>query len=252
MKKIFILILVLLSSNVWAQEKAMDIAQGVFSLKESTDDKANCLMVLIDKNNNSKVRKFEMYSQEGETGRNTFIEFTEPADAAGTRFLTIGHDDSDDEQRLYLPALKKVRRISSGSKDGSFLGSDLNYYDMEDKNIKDFTYNLIGKDTSERGDFHILEVIPRDKNCPYSRMEWHVSVDDFFVYTRKCFDKRRPKLLVKTIAVVETAIKDEVIMVTKMVVDNHVKNHKTLLQSNNIEINIGLDNSLFSIQNLSM
>ena len=85
----------------------------------------------------------EIITKEGAEGTNTFMKFIEPADVKDTKFLTIAHNKSDDEQRLFLPALGKVRRISSSTKNEKFMGSDLTYYDLEDYEYEDFTYKYV-------------------------------------------------------------------------------------------------------------
>ena len=250
MKKIILLMLfLLLFLPIFGDQIGDEIAKKYFNLKESKDCFSITLMVLINKNGEKKTRKIESYSKEGKNGRNSFMKFIEPADVKGTTFLIIGYNKGDDEQRLYLPALGKIRRISSSNKDQKFMGSDLTYYDMEDHEYNDFTYKYIKDENYEGMDCHIIEMYPTDKNAPYNKQVAWINKKDFFAYKLECYDKKR-KTKTKTIASLDVKSFDGVLMPQRMVVDNHKENHKTLIQDTNIKVNIGLKDSIFSIQNM--
>ena len=95
-------------------------------------------MILIDKNGNQRVR--EIRSLPPRRGEDTYsiMFFLSPADVKDTGFLTYDYDDDekDDDQWLYLPALKKTKRIASGDKSGSFMGSDFSYADMTNREAR--------------------------------------------------------------------------------------------------------------------
>jgi len=252
MKKILLMITVmLLSINIFADAKGDEIAKKNFNLKESKDSYSIATMILINSNNDKKTRKIEMYSKEGKEGRDSFIKFLEPADVKGTTFLTTAHKTSDDEQRLYLPALGKVRRISSSDKDGKFMGSDLFYYDMEDHDYEDYTYSYIKEDVYDGKNCFVIEMYPKDTNAPYSKQKVWIAKDDYFAYKIECYDKKGNKGLIKTLVMLNIKNIDGVLIPERIVVDNHKENHKTLLQRENIKINIGLKDSIFTVQNLT-
>ncbi len=227
------------------------IAKMTFELLESNDDYSLVTMVLIDSRGNQKTRKFKMYTKQGSQGRNSFIEFVEPADVKGTRFLTIAHKNADDEQRLYLPALGKVRKISSSKKDAKFMGSDLYYYDMEDRDYEEFTYNYVGEEVFRGMNCYVIESLPKDSAAPYSKMMMWVNKENYFVYKRDCYDSKQQRRLLKSIIILEVKNKGGVLTGTKMVIENHIENHKTLLERDNLYINTGIDDSIFSVQNLT-
>lgn len=244
-------VLFALAFTALADSKGEEIARKNFNLKEADDSYSLSTMILIDKNNNKKVRKIESYSKEGKTGENSFVVFLEPSDVKGTKFLTIGHRDGDDEQRLYLPALGKVRRISSSKKGGSFMGSDLNYFDMEDHSFDDFSYRYIRDENYEDRDCYVIEQISKDPNAPYSRQLVWISKSDNFAYKVECYDKKSSSRLIKVIVMKEVKTINGVMIATKMVVDNKEKDHKTLMVMEDVKLNTGLKDSIFSIKNLT-
>jgi outer membrane lipoprotein-sorting protein len=250
MKKILVTIAALMMLiPVFSDEKGDEIARKNDALKNSSDSYSEATMILIDKNGNKKVRKLTMVSKETKTGRNSFTEFLEPADVKGTKFLTLGKTKGDDEQRLYLPALKKTRLISASGKDGKFIGSDLTYYDLEDRDLSDSTYKYLKDEDYNGKSCFVLEVTPLDKNSPYSKSVVWVSKDDFFIYKIDCYDKKDNQLL-KTIAMVEVKTIDGILIPSKTVVDNKKEGTKTLLQMDNIKLNTGIKDDIFTVQNL--
>ncbi len=252
MKKILLTILILsliLTSGLYGDDKGSLTAKKNFDLKKSNDSSSELTMILIDKTGSKKTRKLLMYSKEGKEGDNSFIEFLEPVDVKGTRFLTIAHKKTEDEQRLYLPALKKTRQISSSNKNGKFVGSDLFYFDMEDRAFEDQTYKFIKEEKYNDKECDVIEAISLDKNSPYSKSLMWISKEDNFAYKIECYDKKDDSLW-KVIAMIETKIIDGIIIPVKTVIDNKKEGTKTLMQTDNIRINTGIKDDVFSIQNL--
>lgn len=247
---IFTALMFLLSISLFADEKGDEIVRKNKDLKKASDSYSEADMVLIDKKGGQKKRKVIMFSKKSKEGTNSFTEFLEPADVKGTKFLTIARK-GDDEQRLYLPALKKTRLISSTSKDGKFMGSDLSYYDMEDRDFEDFDYKYLKDEKFGDIDCFVIEATPtpKDKTSPYSRSIMWISKSDYFTYKLETYDKKDDNLY-KTIVMVEVKTIDGVLFPTKTVVENNKEGTKTLLSMSNMKINSGIKDAVFSVQNL--
>jgi outer membrane lipoprotein-sorting protein len=233
-KKYLLLIAVLLlaAQFVFSDEKGSDIAKKNHDLKKANDSSSELTMTLIDKN-----------------GSNSFIEFLEPADVKGTKFLTIAHKKIEDEQRLYLPALKKPRQISGSNKNGKFMGSDLFYYDMEDRAFEDMNYKFIREEKYNNMDCFVIEATAVASDSPYSRSLLWINKADYFAYKIECYDKKDDSLW-KVIAMVEVKTIDGVMMPSKTAVDNKKDGTKTLMQMDNIKLNSGIKDEVFTVQNL--
>lgn len=250
MKKTVLLVLFsIFTFGLFADAKGDDIARKVDALPDPNDSYRISQMILIDKNNNRKIRKLKNFSKKTSKGTNSFIEFLEPADVKGSKFLTIGYDEGDDDQRLYLPAMGKVRKISSSKKGGSFMGSDLNYYDMETRTFSDATYKYLRDETYNGIDCYVIEAYPTDPDAPYSKMVSWVNKSNYVTRKIECYDKKDRKE--KTIAIVEVKKIKGYYITLKMAVDNHLKGTKTLLIMENPQINTGLKDDIFSVQNLT-
>ena len=247
-KASIVAIFLLLSASLFAETSADEIMAMHYDLKDPENSSNLTTMVLINSRGNKKTRKMEMFTMDTSIGEDTFIEFLLPADVRGTKFLIIGNDQADDEQRLFLPALKRVRKISSSNKNGKFMGSDITYYDMESRNLEDFTYELLREDTVGNRSCWVIESTPVDEESPYSKVLNYISMDNYFTYKNEMLDENGE--LIKTVTVVETQVIDGVIVPVKTVIDNIEDDHKTLLAISEIKLDSNMDESKFTVQNL--
>lgn len=152
----------------WAG-KAMtgqELAQRVYDRYVGNNSWAEVTMELVNRQGQKRLRKLTMISQDKEGKRYSLIRFLTPADIAGTGFLSLEKDDGSTEQFLYLPALKRVRRVVSSQKGRSFVNSDFSYEDMERRPLSDATYKILGEKKVGNLDCWILEsrMLPRAKS----------------------------------------------------------------------------------------
>ena len=141
----------------------LEVAKKVDAVDDGDNATSTLTMILIDKKGHQRVRSLKKFAKDKGVDTLSIIYFLKPNDVKNTAFLTYDYKDSnrDDDQWLYLPALKKTKRIASTDKSGSFMGSDFSYADMTDRNVEDYNYK-IKKETVVRGkDVWILEVIPK-------------------------------------------------------------------------------------------
>jgi len=134
-------------------------ARAIMEKVDARDDgdnrTADMQMVLVDKRGDERVRRISTFSKD--KGKDTYrlMFFTHPADVKDTGFLIYDYDDpnKDDDQWLYLPALRKTKRIATSDKSGSFMGSDLSYADMTSRNLEDYEFRFYekGKVSEVRG-----------------------------------------------------------------------------------------------------
>jgi len=144
-------------------------ARAIMEKVNARDDgqtlEQDMFMVLIDKNGNQRIRDLKSYSKDFGVDEHRILFFKSPSDVKNTAFLTYDYDDAskDDDQWLYLPALKKVKRIPSADKSSSFMGSDFSYFDMTDADLEDYDFKLL-KETQVRGhDAWMIEATPRNQ-----------------------------------------------------------------------------------------
>ncbi|MBN1595152.1 outer membrane lipoprotein-sorting protein [candidate division FCPU426 bacterium] len=244
------------TAPVWADGQADGIMQKHFALAEAEDMQGAMVMALREKNGSQTVRTLRMFSKKTKDGTNTYTEFLSPADVKGTKFLTRGNKKGDDDQRLWLPDLGKVRKIAASGKSGAFMGSDFTYYDMENRDFSDADYTLLGeekwtyvKDSVEKNQTcWKIASVPRDPDAPYARVNIWVSQEDYFAYKMEMFD-RKQKQPVKYVYITEVRTFGQVIVPVKTVA-LAADGHKTLLKMEDIKINTGLDDALFTVKQL--
>ena len=149
-------------SSVRADE-ASDLAQRVYDRPNGRDLVTLGRMVLTEKGRAPRIREIAAYRLDksgGETAN--LIRFLGPEDIAGTGLLSIDKADGSTDQWLYLPALDRVRRISSERKGGRFVGSDLYFEDLQERKPSQDRHRLLGKQTENDISCVVLESVPLD------------------------------------------------------------------------------------------
>lgn len=168
------LLALLVVSIAWA-DAASDLAQRVYDRPNGRDLVTQGRMVLTEKGRAPRVREFVSYRLDQSGGVvASLIRFMEPEDIAGTGLLSITPAEGDADQWLYLPALDRVRRISSDRKGGRFVGSDLYFEDLQERRPAKDRHRLLGKQTENGLLCEVLESVPRDSaNSVYlKRVSW--------------------------------------------------------------------------------
>ena len=144
--------------SVGLSQTGREIAVMMDESPSPKDMSSQTTMILT--NSKGKSRTNKMVSKTVDNSEKQITWFLEPKDDKGVAFLKIEHSDRDDEMRMWLPAFKKVRRISAKKKGDAFMGSDLSYEDMTSRSLNENKYERLD-DTSVNGkDCFILEVIP--------------------------------------------------------------------------------------------
>ncbi len=146
--KIIFIILTFLLYGVMSPDKKIfalsgrEIMEKVNARDVGDSSSGEMEMILIDKKGKKRIRKLKTFG--GKKGKDTMslMFFISPADVKNTGFLTYDYKKSgkNDDQWLYLPALRKTKRIAAGDKSGSFMGSDLNYSDMTNPDLDLYDY----------------------------------------------------------------------------------------------------------------
>jgi len=166
-----------------------------------------------------------------------------PADDKGVSFLKIEHNDHDDEMRMWLPAFKKIRRISAKKRSDSFMGSDMSFEDLSSRHMNEFQFFLIGQEVYESRTCHLLESKPKENiRTEYSHHVTWVDTTLLIPLKEESFDKSGQLLKEKYFSY--TIIKEYHIL-TKVHVTNIQKNHSTTLNFDNIELDTGVEDDLF-------
>ena len=153
------------------EEKGLAIAmEADLRDKGFGDSSAAMKMILRNKQGDESTREVRVRSLEVEgDGDKSMSIFDSPADVKGTAFLTFSHVNTPDDQWLYLPALKRVKRIASKNKSGPFMGSEFAYEDISSDEVEKYTYKDLRDETLDGIDTFVIERDPVDVNSGYTR-----------------------------------------------------------------------------------
>lgn len=174
------------------QDKGLQLAKERKASDEGWgNSEAKTEMRLRNKSGDQSIRKMRLKSLEVDgDGDKGLTIFDQPRDVKGTAFLNFSHAIKPDEQWLYLPALKRVKRISSRNKSGPFMGSEFSYEDLSSFEIEKYTYKYLKDETVNGEDCYLVEQYPTDKYSGYKKMQvWfdkaHYRVQKIDFYDRK-------------------------------------------------------------------
>ncbi len=215
-------------------------------------------MILINKKGKKRVRKLKTFGLEKGKKSLSLMFFLSPADVRNTGFLTFDYDESgkDDDQWLFLPALRKTKRIAAGDKSSSFMGSDLNYSDMTSPDLDLYDYTLM-KETEVKGQkVWQIKAVPKTKaeakKSGYSKSVVFIRKDNYVMIrgVRWVHKKKRNKYLdVRKLDKIDGIwVSTEMHVTTK---SGKKILHKTIMKQNNIHFNQDeVNEGLFSIRRL--
>jgi outer membrane lipoprotein-sorting protein len=145
---------------------AREIVDRSFEARELAGAEAIATMTIIDGKGRERVRKIAQVTKlydRGETEK-ILVRFLSPADVKGTGLLTFDYEEKDDDIWLYMPALRKTRRIVSSEKAKSFMGSEFSYADMTPPSLDDFTFALLGEEEVGGVPCWKIEMVPADED----------------------------------------------------------------------------------------
>lgn len=158
------------------------------------DYKVDLVMKLRNAHNEMGIRKLSLNTlEQKEDGDKSLVVFYEPKDVNGTALLTFSHNTKADDQWLFLPALKRVKRISSKNKSGPFMGSEFAYEDIASQEVEKYKYRFIREENIDEQECFVLERFPLYEYSGYSKeVVW---IDKIHYRTLKIDFYRKNKLL---------------------------------------------------------
>lgn len=174
-----------------AATKGLEIAKKADKANEGfVGETSKTVMVLIDAHGEKVTRKMTIKIKEGTDGDKSISEFHWPADVNGTKLLTWTHKSKDDDQWLFLPAIKRIKRISSRNKSGSFMGSEFAYEDLAAQEVEKFTYSLVAEEDFDGRKVWKNQRIPAHDKSGYSKQISYVDQEYLQPLKVEYFDRK--------------------------------------------------------------
>ncbi len=220
------------------------------------DTTSSSQMTLKNKQGEETIRYFRVKTLEVENdGDKTLFIFDSPKDVKGTATLTFTHKTTSDDQWLYLPALKRVKRITSDNRSGSFVGSEFSYEDLASSEIEKYNKRVFIKDepcpNSEKNMCHVISRTPTEKSSGYSyQILWLDHSPDHKVWKIDFYDRKES--LLKTLIFDDYNMYDNKYWrAGRFYVLNHQTGKSTELIISDYKFKVGLTEKDFNQKSLS-
>lgn len=217
------------------------------------DSVATLKMVLENRQGETSERSMRIETLETpgtEDGDKTLVVFDYPRDVKGTAFLSFAHILEPDDQWLYLPALKRVKRISSKNKSGPFVGSEFAYEDISSQELKKYTYKFLRQEPCGEWDCFVLEQTPIYEKSGYTKMVVWYDTEEYRQVKIDYYDRKEELLKTLEFSKFEQYL-GKYWRALDMYMVNHQTGKKTRLVFENFAFQTGLSERDFNKNRLA-
>ncbi len=214
-------------------------------------------MELIDRRGKSRVRETLGYRRYLGAEKRTVLFYQSPTNVKGTGFLTYDYPDAkqDDDQWLYLPALRKVRRISASDRGDYFLGTDFSYEDIKKETriaAEDYRFTTLARKQISNHATFVVEGIPVDtataEELGYGRVQWHIDPEIWMSRMTKIWDVNGN--LLKTLRNEEITNIQGIWTALRLRAENHKTGHSTIFTFSDVDYETSVDDTMFEQRTL--
>ena len=229
------------------EDKGLQIAREASERNDGFGDfTAGLTMVLRDRRQRESVRqmRFKVLEVPGGGDKSLFI-FDQPRDVQGTALLTHAHINTQDDQWLYLPALKRVKRISASTRSGSFMGSEFSYEDMSPPEVDEYTYRYLRDEPCGELTCTVTQQVPLDRKSGYSRQVVWQGTDELRTWKMELYDRRGSHLKTLTFADYQKYL-DRYWRAGEQTMENHLTGAVTILNWTDFRFQTNLDDREFT------
>ena len=228
-----------------AQLTGTQIVEKAYNRATGDDQTSILTMTLTNKQGKQRVRKIKQFTKDLGDVEKSIMFFQSPADVKNTSFMSWSYDsDKSDDQWIYLPALKKTKRISSDSKSDYFMGSDFTYDDLGDRKLNADKHKLLKEETVNGKDCYVVESVSVDEDYMYSKTITWINKENFIGVKKQFFDEDED--LLKVLTIKKYVKLSGFWVITNSEMKNVQKNHNTSMVLSNVQVNTGLSASKFT------
>ncbi len=234
-----------------AEEKGLQIAKDADAFDQGfVDFTADMKMILRNKKGEESTREIRIRTLEvSGDGDKSLSIFDDPADVKGTAMLTWSHGLEPDDQWLYLPAIKRVKRISSRNKSGPFMGSEFAFEDLGSQEVEKYSYKYLRDEACGEYQCYVIERIPAYKFSGYTRQEVWLDKEAYRMIKVDFYDRK--KEILKTLQASDyQQYLDRYWRPGRMEMVNHQNGKSTVLEWSNYQFKTGLTENDFRSQTL--
>jgi len=253
-KTITLLATLLLSSALFAEMTGYDIVKKADEVPSPKTSSSTATLTIHSKKGNDRIREVVMKSKDYGDVTKEVIVFTTPKDVDGVGYLMFDYpEDSngnkkDSDNWLYMPAMKKTRRIAaSGSEgEGSFMGTDFTYEDMGDRALSKDDFTLLGSEAVNGVECWKVEAVSKEGTEKDPRRVIYIGKEDYLLYKAEFYDRQNTLHRVLTCSDFTTIDGYKTAKTMKM--ENVQSGTWSLIQSKDVVYNASnIDDSLFTV-----
>ncbi|MBF0454485.1 MAG: outer membrane lipoprotein-sorting protein [Magnetococcales bacterium] len=233
------------------EEKGLAIAREVDQRDNGFQDStAKMTMTLKNRAGQESFRyiRFKTLEVEGDGDKSLSI-FDKPRDIKGTAMLTFSHATKPDDQWMYLPALKRVKRISSRNKSGPFMGSEFAFEDLGSQEVEKYHYKWLRDEPCNGLDCFVVERRPAYEHSGYTRQEVWIDKEAYRVQKAVYYDRKNSLLKSQTFSGYKQYL-NKFWRTTTMEMVNHQTGKSTQLLWEDYQFRVGLDSNDFNRNSL--
>ncbi len=224
---------------------------NVFDFDSAT---ADMKMILIVKD--TKVveeRKVRVKASRKDDRTRTVLHFVEPEDVSGMAFLYLDNKDRNDDQWLYMPALKKaIRKGGESGKSESFIGTEFTYGDMESRDVKDYSHKKLPDEKIGPFDCYVIESIPKDTTkVQYGKLLTWVEKNTFIPRRVIFHEIKHPDKILKVMSAEKVETVDGKTVITQTTMRNMKNRKATRLMIENINTKAQIPEEDFTVERIT-
>ncbi|MBI3028711.1 MAG: outer membrane lipoprotein-sorting protein [Candidatus Rokubacteria bacterium] len=240
-----------------AQPSAVEIMERNFNVTKVLDSVSEATFTLVSKTGQERVRKTTSVTKLQGNGvdNRQLIRFLSPPDVRGTAILLIEHSARDDDIWVYLPALKKVRRLVASNKRDSFAGTDFSYGDVIGHKVGEWEHRLVGEEAVDGQPCYVVESVPRTEaiktSAGYARRRSWIRKDNFVMARGEYWDQAGQPL--KGIRATSVQLVDpgrQKWQAMRLEAANTQTGHRTVIQYESFKANQQVRDGLFTTRHL--
>ena len=243
--------------SAFSLPSAEELIIAVNALDEGLQVTRNIHMKMIDRRGKERERDTVSFRKYQGADKKSLIYYTSPANLKDTGFLTFDYQDEsvDDDQWLYLPAMRKVRRISAADRGDYFLGTDLTYEDIKKEGkvaLEDYRFTTLGEEVIDGIKTFKVEAQTKDKliakELGHSKVIMWVDPEISMIRQSLFYDLNGNEL--KTLNATDIRQVDGIWTRHVLHVQNHKTGHQTIFTFSNVDYKTEVDDRRLNQQSL--
>jgi hypothetical protein len=260
MRKVFILLIILLFSNIAVSEEpaalreGREIMQKVEKSNRARDEMIVASMTIVDTHGTKRLRQLKIYRKESDNSlRRELIRFTGPKDVKGTGLLTIEQPGGESLQWLYLPILRKSKRIAESGRTQNFVGTDYTFEDLAHENLNAHRYRVVRTEVLEGDACYVIEAVPKTEDAKRAtgyekRLLWINK--NTYVYKKIEYFNKEGVLFKSHKLSLWREVTPGIWRAEHLLMERLDKKHQTITNIQERILNKGISNEFFSLQQL--